>query len=107
MHLGDDCGWIYVTHCPLEVLLKECLVLNFKQSSVHVMVWGSILKGRKGPLIVLEYPGGRGGGMNSKCYQEQVLDGVLKAFYAQMEEERGSILFQHDGAPSHMSKSMK
>ena len=107
MHLGDDRGQIYVTHCPLEVLLEECLVPTFKQSLVRVMVWGCILKGRKGPLIVLEYPGGKGGGMNSKRYQEQVLDGVLNTFYTWMEEERGSILFQHDGAPSHMSKSMK
>ena len=108
---SDECyvhlGRIYVTRRPSEVLLEECLVPTFKQSSVRVMVWGCILKGRKGPLIVLEYPGGRGGGMNSKRYQEQVLDGVLKAFYTRMEEERGSILFQHDGAPSHTSKSTK
>jgi hypothetical protein len=58
-------------------------------------------------LIVLEYPGRKGGRMNLKCYQDQVLEGVLKGFYAQMVTERGSILFQQDGVPSHTSKSMK
>ncbi|KIM89553.1 hypothetical protein PILCRDRAFT_1902 [Piloderma croceum F 1598] len=48
--------------------------------------------------MAIDCAGGRGGGMNSKCYQEQVLDRVLKAFYTQMEEERGSILFQHDAS---------
>jgi len=106
VHLRDDRGWIYITHCPSKILLRN---VSFRPSSDHLCVsWFGIPSWRKErALIVLEYPGGRGGGMNSKCYQEQVLDGVLKAFYAQMEEERGSILFQHDGAPSHMSKSTK
>jgi len=29
------------------------------------MVWGYIMNGRKEPLLVLEYPGGKGGGMNT------------------------------------------
>jgi hypothetical protein len=107
VYLGDDRGRIYVTRRPSEELLEECLVPTFKQSSVRVMIWGCILKGRKGPLIVLEYPGGKGGGMNSKRYQDQVLEGTLKGFYAQMKEERGPIIFQQDGAPSHTSKSTK
>ncbi|KAL4242282.1 Ribonuclease H superfamily protein [Abortiporus biennis] len=65
------------------------------------------MKDKKGPLVVLEYPGGKGGGMTSKRYQEQVLDAVLKDFYTQMKETRGSILFQQDSAPSHTSKSTK
>jgi hypothetical protein len=71
------------------------------------MVWGCIVKGKKGLLIVLEYPRGKGGGMNSKHYQDQVIEGVLKGFYTQMMAERGSIMFQQDGAPSHTSKSTK
>jgi hypothetical protein len=46
--------------------------------------------GVKGPLVVLEYPGGKGGGMDSNRYREQVLEGVLLEFYE--EEEVGSIL---------------
>jgi len=107
MYLGDNCGCIYVTCYPDKELHKEWLVPAFKQSTVHIMVWGSIMKGKGGPLIVLEYTGGKGGGMNSKHYQDQVLDGVLKGFYAQMVMERGSILFQQDRVPSHTSKSMK
>ena len=43
-------------------------MLTFKQSSIRVMVWGCIMNGQKGPLVVLEYPGGKGGGMNSSRY---------------------------------------
>jgi transposase len=56
---------------------------------------------------VLDYPGGKGGGMNSRRYQEQVLEGVLKGFYDEMKHERGRIYFQQDGASSHTSKSTK
>ncbi|KAF5374306.1 hypothetical protein D9758_004580 [Tetrapyrgos nigripes] len=65
------------------------------------------MKGKKGLLVVLEYPGGRGGGMNARRYQEQVLEGKLLEFYQEMDSERGDIKFQHDGAPSHTAKSMK
>jgi len=63
------------------------------------------MKGSKGPLVVLEYPGGKGGGMNAERYQEQVLDGIFFDYWMQMSEERGQILFQQDGAPSHTAKS--
>ena len=69
------------------------------------MVWGCIMKGRKGLLVVLEYPGGRGGGMNSMHYQEQVLDGVLKEFYCQVFKKESGVEFQQDRAASHPSKS--
>ena len=50
--------------------------------------------GEKGLLIVYEYHIGKGGGwINSKRYQNQVLDGVLKEFYMKMKEKRGNILF--------------
>jgi hypothetical protein len=39
------------------------------------------MKGNKGPLVVLEYPGGKGGGMNAKQYQEQVLKAKLHDYY--------------------------
>ncbi|KAI0781746.1 hypothetical protein C8Q75DRAFT_796064 [Abortiporus biennis] len=107
IYIEDSKSRVYVTHRPDEQLLEECLVPSFKLSSICVMVWGCIMKDKKGPLVVLEYPGGKGGGMTSKRYQEQVLDAVLKDFYTQMKETRGSILFQQDSAPSHMSKSTK
>ena len=97
IYLGDKQGRIYVTRRADEVLLDECLVPTFKQSSVRVMVWGCIMEGHKGPLVVLEYPGGKGGGMNSTRYQDQVLNTVLKPFYTQMHREREAIYFQQDG----------
>ena len=69
------------------------------------MVWGCIMKGSKGPLVVLDYPGGRGGGMTADRYQEQVLDNTLYDYYLKMSEERGQVAFQQDGAPSHRAKS--
>lgn len=107
IYLGDDWGRVYVTRRPGEELLEECLVPTFKQSSVRVMVWGCIMRGRKGPLVVLEYPGGKGGGMNSVRYREQVLDGVLKDFYNKVNTPRRRVVFQQDGAASHKSKATK
>ncbi|ESK93216.1 hypothetical protein Moror_14629 [Moniliophthora roreri MCA 2997] len=98
-------GRVYVTHRADEELKEDCVVPTFKQSSIRVMVWACIMKDRKGPLIVLEYPGGRGGGMTAKRYQEQVLEGCLLHFYEEMKSERGEISFQQDSAPSHTAKS--
>jgi len=36
-----------------------CVILTFKQSSLWVMILGCIMAEDKGPVVVLEYPGGR------------------------------------------------
>lgn len=105
VYLGDTQSCIYVTQHADEVLLNECLVPTFKQSPVHVMVWGCIIEEWKGPLVVLEYPGGKGGGMNSTHYQDQVLEPILKPFYMKLNHERQMIYFQQDNAASYCSKS--
>lgn len=105
VYMGDTRGPVHVTRRADEVLHDDCVVPTFKQSSLRVMVWGCIIRGRLGPLVVLEYPGGRGGGMNSQRYQEQVLEAHLKSFYQEMSQERGLVQFQQDGASSHTSKS--
>ncbi|PPQ72084.1 hypothetical protein CVT25_013905 [Psilocybe cyanescens] len=105
VYLGNKQGRIYVTRHADEELVEECLVPTFKQSSVRVMVWGCIMEGKKGPLVVLAYPGGKGGGMNTSRYQNQVLNPVLKPFYTQMKAQKGNIQFQQDNAASHRSKS--
>ena len=105
IYLDNKNSHVYVTQCTDEVLLDECIVPTFKQSNIHVMIWACIMKDRRGPLIVLEYKGGKGGGMNSSRYQEQVLDGVLVDFYKAMRLEGGNIMFQQDRAPAHHSKS--
>lgn len=73
IYLGDDRRRIFVTRQPEEEFLEECLEPTIKQASLHVMVWGCIMEGRKGPLVVLDYPGGKGGGMNTK--------GILNKFW--------------------------
>ena len=89
IHLSDNHGRVFVPRHADEVYLEECLVLTFKQSPVCIMVWACIMDGKKGLLLVLEYPGGKGGGMNMKRYCKQVLDRVLKDFYAEMRKEHG------------------
>ena len=81
VYLSDKQGHIYVTRCADKELLDKCLVPTFKQSSVWVVIWGCIVEGKKGPLVVLEYPRGKGSGMNSTRYQNQVLDPILTPFY--------------------------
>jgi len=65
------------------------------------MIWGCISKGKKGPLIVLEYPGGKGGGMNTDHYISQVLEGPVTHFFAEMKCLQRGPIFMQDGAASH------
>ena len=71
--IGDTKGTVYVTRRPDEVLDDECTIKTFTQSPIRVMIWGCFAYDYKGPLVVLDYPGGPGGGMNSERYIEQVL----------------------------------
>ncbi|ESK91879.1 transposable element tc1 [Moniliophthora roreri MCA 2997] len=85
--LGESPGQIFVTCHTGEAFDNECCIPCFKQSSVRCMVWSLIIRGMKGPLVILEYLRGKGGGMTAEWYQEQVLEGAL------------------DGAPSHCAKT--
>jgi transposase len=71
------------------------------------MIWAAVMRGIKGPLIVLKYPGGKGGGMNTDRYISQVLEPHLAPFYHHMEKQRLEIVFQQDGTPSHTAKATK
>jgi hypothetical protein len=104
--MGQNPGTVWVTRTADEIWDDDCTIPTDKQAEIRIMVWGCIMKGRKGPLIVLDYPGGKGGGMTAQRYREQVLEGALLGFYQEMCTERGGeILFQQDGAPSHKAKA--
>lgn len=105
VHIGGNPGSVYVSRRPDEADLEECSAPTFEQSSVKVMVWACAMLDSKGPLIVLDFPGGKGGGMNSDRYQEQVLNGKLLDYYTEKSVERGLIFFQQDNARCHTSKS--
>lgn len=107
VELDDSKGRVYITRRSDEEYKENCLVPNFKQSPVKVMIWACFMRGVKGPLVVLEYPGGKGGGMNTDRYISQVLKPHLAPFYHRMEKERPGIIFQQDGAPSHTAKATK
>jgi hypothetical protein len=79
--LDNKKGRVWVTCKPGEELLDECCVAVVLQSPIQLMVWGIVMKGAKGPLVVLEYPGGCGGGMTAQQYINQVLEGPLLEFY--------------------------
>jgi transposase len=107
IYMDDHHGCIFITRHEDEEWDEDCIVPTFTQSSVCVMVWGCIFRGQKGLLIVLEYPGGKRGGMTVKCYQEQVLEGVLLDFWEEMKVMKGDIVFQQDNAAAHQARSMK
>ncbi|KAF9041872.1 hypothetical protein BDP27DRAFT_1204029, partial [Rhodocollybia butyracea] len=60
VYLSNTHGRIYVTRCDNSKYDEDCLIPPFKQSSICVMVWACIIKRKKGPLVVLKYPGGKG-----------------------------------------------
>lgn len=105
--LGDKKGTVYVTRRADEEYAPECTVASFTQSSVKVMVWACIMEGAKGPIVVLDYPGGKGGGFNADRYQEQVLDGPFWDFYISMVDDRDYMYFMQDNAPCHKSRKIK
>ena len=105
VYLSDRHLRVYVTRRPDEVYHPDCLVPTFTQSPVRVMVWGCVMQDGKGPLVVLKYPGGKGGGMNSERYRKQVLEGPFLAYWTQVNAEKGKVWFQQDGAGSHTSKA--
>ncbi|KAL1750965.1 hypothetical protein FB107DRAFT_175219, partial [Schizophyllum commune] len=103
--VDGDHGAIFITRRPDERFEEDCLIPTFKQSKIRCMVWGCIIEGRKGPLVILDYPGGRGGGMTAVRYIEQVLEGAWGSFYEEVRKERGGVIFlQQDGASPHRIK---
>jgi transposase len=67
-------------------------------------VWECVIRGQKGPLVVLEYPGGKGGGMMAAQYQKQVLDCILVDFLEEMKVKKGDVIFQQDNATLHKAE---
>jgi hypothetical protein len=101
--LGSKKDRVWVTRAQDEEWEDECCIGTFSQSDVRVMMWGIIAKDAKGPLVVLEYPGGPGGGMTAARYCEQVLKGPMLTFFKSLQRERPSLHFQQDGASPHRS----
>lgn len=80
---------------------------TFTQPRTGVMVWACVALGRKGPITVLDFPGGKGGGMNASRYQEQVLERVFLPYIVSLGPEGLHYAFQQDNAPGHKAKSTK
>lgn len=107
MCLDDKAGRVWVTRRPGEELLDECCVPIVLQSPFCVMVWGIVMKGAKGLLVVLEYPGGKGSGMMAERYINQVLQGPLLKFYKSRKQNCPGFQFQQDCAAAHWAKITK
>jgi hypothetical protein len=69
VYIGDDGGTVWITRAVDEEYNEDCVIPKFKQSSLRVMIWACIMKGNRGPMVVLDYPGGQGGGMTADQYQ--------------------------------------
>jgi hypothetical protein len=104
---GDKPGQVFVTRRAGEEFDENCVIPSFKQSSVRVMVWGWIALDWKGPLVILEYPGGHGGGMTAARYVEQVLEAHVGPLWDHLRAERPELAFQQDSAPCHTAKLVK
>lgn len=94
-------GSVCVSRRCSEEHLKECCLPTFAQGRVRVMVWACIAYGRKGPLVILKYPGREGGGFNQDQYIDQVLKGPLLEFYGKLLQEHGCSLFLQDNLKCH------
>jgi hypothetical protein len=93
---------VWVTHGVDEEFNDACVIPTFKQSSLCIMVWACIMKADKGPPVVLEDLGGRGGGMTADQYQVQVLEWVLFNNYWQKSEEKCQVIFSRM-VPHHIA----
>lgn len=106
VQMGDK-ATVYVTRAADEEFKEECLVPQFTQSPLRLMVWAAIGMDYKSPIVILKYPGGKGGGMTAHWYRDQVLEPVLVEEIARLKKGRGHVTFMHDGAPAHRAKVTK
>ena len=72
---SDECmvksggkGQVHIPCRPGEEFDENCVILKMKQSNIKAMIWAAVMLGKKGLIVVLEYPGGKGGGMNKERY---------------------------------------
>nr|GAT45076.1 predicted protein [Mycena chlorophos] len=98
---------IFVTRKPDEKWDDDCVVPRFKQSSLRAMVWGCCARDYRGGLKILEYPGGKGGGMTAELYRSQVLEDMVLPEFTELKKERPKLQFQQDSAPAHRAKTTK
>lgn len=97
----------YVTWRPGKAYAPRKTKPMFTQPPTGVMIWACVALGKKGPIAVMEYPGGRGGGMNASCYQDQVLEHIFLPYTESLGSDKHDYMFQQDNAPGHKAKSMK
>ena len=68
-YLIGNQGTVYITRNAAEGYNEDCLKPTFLQLPICLMVWGYIIEGKKGPLVILNYLDGKGGGMTAGQYQ--------------------------------------
>ena len=105
VYIGGSPGNFFITRRTTDPYEKGKTLTGFTQSSIRLMVWACITYGRKGPIVVLDYPGGKGGGMTAQRYVNQVLDGPLSSFYDSLVSAGRVPWFQQDNARAHTAKT--
>lgn len=97
---GLDSRTCYVTRKPGTAVESRYLKLTFKSWRTTLGIWGAITLGKKGPVPFLI----KEGRMTSQIYVDQVLKQLGLPFYNELKEERGFVIWMHDGASYHTSK---
>ena len=96
---------MWVTRRPGEEYLEECLVPRFAKQTT-VMIWGSIYRGLKGPLIIWDMV--NWGRINGPTYINNIIRPRVHPWWTELHEQHLTnsvyIYFQQDGAPAHCSK---
>jgi len=101
---GQVSGTVWVTRRPGEEYLEDCLVPKFAKQTT-IMVWGSIYRNLKGPLVIWDMT--TWGRINGPTYIDKIIHPHLNPWWTSLHQQdlshSGYIYFQQDGAPAHRS----
>lgn len=99
--VGHVAGVVWVWRNIGEQDKARCLQPTFKSGRTSVMIWGCMMYGQKGPIVILPESS-----MNGPNYVKWILEPHLKPFYekARKESDSGDIEVMEDNAPCHTAK---
>ena len=99
--IGRNTRQIHVWRNPSECFNTACLTPSFKSGRKSMMIWGSFMWGKCGPLVILPE-----GHFNGRKYID-ILEKHFLDFWMEQSEKKGYIVFQEDNSPIHTCKLAK
>ena len=101
-NIGGRYGKTYVTRRPGEAYIESCIEPKFQRIET-VMIWGCIMGGQKGPLVIWDK---KWGTITAQNYISYVLRPQLVPYFQERREEtQNYVYFQQDGAPAHRARA--